>query len=151
MVIENNIIKMPIAFHKEEVEFELPSESKLSKWLDDIAASKDKIISQVVYIFCDDEYLLNINKEYLNHDFYTDIITFPYKQGIEIESDIFISIDRIKENADTYNSTFETELLRVMAHGLLHLLGFNDKTEEEEKEMRNKENWAIELFGTQVK
>ena len=139
---------MPVTFHKEEVEFELPSESKLSNWLVDIAASKNKIISQVAYIFCDDEYLLNINKEYLNHDYYTDIITFPYKQGREIESDIFISIERVKDNASTFKSSFEKELLRVMAHGLLHLLGYMDKTEEEKKDMRDKENWAIDMFST---
>ena len=139
---------MPVTFHKEEVEFKLPNERNLSNWLVDIAASKNKTISQIVYIFCDDEYLLNINKEYLNHDYYTDIITFPYKQGREIESDIFISIERIKENASTFKSTFEIELLRVMSHGLLHLIGYKDKTEEEKKEMRAKENWAIELFNT---
>jgi probable rRNA maturation factor len=141
---------MPVTFYKEEVEFKLPSERKLSNWLVGIAASKGKIISQIAYIFCDDEYLLKINREYLNHDNYTDIITFPYKQGSEIESDIFISIDRIKENAITFKSTFEKELLRVMVHGLLHLLGYKDKTEEDVEEMRNKENWAIDMFITQV-
>ena len=141
---------MPVTFHKEEVEFELPKENKLSSWLVDIAASKNKKISQIAYIFCDDEYLLNINKEYLGHDYYTDIITFPYKQGIEIESDVFISIERIRENAITFESSFEIELLRVMAHGLLHLLGYKDKTEEEKIEMTAKENWAIELFNTQA-
>jgi len=141
---------MPIAFHKEGVDFEMPNESKLGNWLVDIAASKNKIISQIAYIFCDDEFLLNINKEYLNHDYYTDIITFPYKQGSEIESDIFISIDRITENAITYKSSFEKELLRVMAHGLLHLLGYMDKTDDEIKLMRDKENWAIDMFYNHV-
>ena len=142
---------MAITYHKEEVDFRLPNEDILSRWLTDIAASKNKSISQIAFIFCDDDYLLNINKEYLNHDFYTDIITFPYKQGPEIESDIFISIDRIKENAMLFKSSFKDELIRVMAHGMLHLIGFKDSTEEEKKEMRRKENWSIDLFKKQNK
>jgi len=141
---------MPIVYHKEEIEFQLPKEERLTVWLESIATSKDKVISQVSYIFCSDEYLLNINKEYLNHDYYTDIITFPYKQGKEIESDIFISIDRIKENATTFNSTFEKELIRVLAHGLLHLIGYKDKTEEDEKEMRGMEDWAIAKYYEKI-
>ena len=135
---------MPITYHKEEVEFQLPDEAQLTRWIETLA--KDKKISQITYIFCTDAYLLDINKEYLNHDDYTDIITFPYKQGKEIESDIFISIDRIKENAVEFKSTFEKELIRVMAHGLLHLLGLKDKTEEERREMREHEELAIEKF-----
>ena len=135
---------MPITYHKEEVEFQLPNEAQLTRWIETLA--RDKKISQITYIFCTDASLLNINKEYLNHDDYTDIITFPYKQGKEIESDIFISIDRIKENAVEFKSTFEKELLRVMAHGLLHLLGLKDKTEEERREMREHEELAIEKF-----
>lgn len=135
-----------ITYHKEEIEFQLPDEVQLSDWLEDIASTMDKKITQITYIFCSDEYLLNINKEYLNHDYYTDIITFPYKQGKEIESDIFISIDRIEENATTFESFFERELLRVMAHGLLHLMGFKDKTDEDKIEMTEKEDWAIEKF-----
>lgn len=141
---------MPIIFHKEEVEFELPNEIKLRNWLSKISTIKSKSISQLAFIFCNDEYLLNINKEYLNHDYYTDIITFPYKQGSEIESDIFISIDRVEENANTFGSSFEKELLRVMAHGLLHMLGFKDKSEEDKKEMRAKEDWAINMFDTLI-
>lgn len=137
---------MPITYHKEEIEFQMPNEKHLTVWLENIAASQDKKITQISYIFCNDEYLLEINKEYLNHDYYTDIITFPYKQGREIESDIFISIDRVKENANTFDSTFEKELLRVVAHGLLHLIGYKDKTDEEGKEMRKKEDWAIGMY-----
>ena len=87
---------MPISYHKEEVDFGLPEETQLTEWLEKIASEMDRKITSISYVFCSDEYLLNINKEYLNHDYYTDIITFPYKQGEEIESDIFISIDRIK-------------------------------------------------------
>ena len=139
---------MPITFHKEEVDFNMPDEGALQKWLEDVVVSKKKSIVQLTYIFCSDEYLLNINQTYLNHDYFTDIITFPYKQGNEIESDIFISIDRIEENARTFDSTFERELLRVMAHGVLHLLGYKDKSTEEEAEMREQEDWALEKFYT---
>jgi rRNA maturation RNase YbeY len=141
---------MAITYFKEEVEFGLPNESKLSEWLEKIAKFENKEISQMTFIFCNDEYILNINKQFLNHDFYTDIITFPYKQGKEIESDIFISIERIRENAVTFNTTFELELLRVMAHGLLHLMGYLDKTENEKKEMRTQENKAINLFKEEL-
>ncbi|MDF1698535.1 MAG: rRNA maturation RNase YbeY [Saprospiraceae bacterium] len=137
---------MPITFHKEAIEFELPDEDRLKDWLVDIVTEEEKMISQLSYIFCSDEYLLEINKTYLNHDYYTDIITFPYKQGKTIESDIFISIDRVKDNAEKYNTSFQKELLRVIAHGVLHLVGYKDKTEEEQKEMRSKEDWAIERF-----
>jgi len=137
---------MPIVFHKEEVDFELPDEGELIHWLEVVASSEDKKIAQITYVFCSDEYLLNINRDYLNHDYYTDIITFPYKQGNELESDIFISIDRVRENAETFQSTFDRELLRVMAHGLLHLMGYKDKSKEDQQTMREKEDWAIDQF-----
>lgn len=141
---------MAIDYYKQEIEFDLPNENELNKWLENIVLSNGKSIAQITYVFCNDEYLLNINREYLNHDYYTDIITFPYKQGDTIESDIFISVDRIKENAITFESSFEKELLRVMSHGILHLIGYKDKTEEEQLEMREKENWAINLFENQL-
>lgn len=137
---------MAITFHKENVDFELPKEENLTNWLESIADSEEKKLSELTYVFCSDDYLLNINRQYLNHDYYTDIITFPYKQGKEIESDIFISIDRVKENAIEFNSTFKQEILRVIAHGLLHLMGYKDHTEEDKKVMREKENWAINGF-----
>ena len=138
-----------ITYHKEEIEFDLPDEEKLSEWLFRLCGKEDRNLIELSYIFCSDEYLLKINKEYLNHDYYTDIITFPYKQGKEIESDIFISIDRVEENARQFDVTFEQELLRVMSHGLLHLMGYGDKTVEEKKEMRKKENEAVDMFLNQ--
>lgn len=137
---------MPVSFHKEKIEFQLPDEQTLNIWLNEIVKSKGKSITQITYIFCSDEYLLNINQTYLSHDYYTDIITFPYKQGTDIESDIFISIDRVKENAITFASNFERELLRVMAHGVLHLLGYKDKTEDDKMLMQEQENLAIDMF-----
>ena len=137
---------MSITYHKEELEIDLPADEKLTSWLLDIASKEEKRISQLSYIFCTDDYLLEINKTYLNHDYYTDIITFPYKQGYEIESDIFISVDRVKENAKEYKTTFETELLRVIVHGLLHMLGYSDKTEEDQDKMTVKENQCLVLW-----
>ena len=142
---------MSITFHKEEIEFEMPDEQKLMDWLQSLATTHEKTINQLSYIFCSDDYLLEINRTYLNHDYYTDIITFPYKQGKFIESDVFISIDRIQENAQSYKVPFDQELLRVIAHGLLHLMGFKDKSDDEKEEMRAKENWAIEKFNTDYK
>jgi len=139
---------MTISYHKEDVDFVLPKEELLTQWLEGLASEEGKKILQVSYVFCHDAYLLKINKEYLNHDYYTDIITFPYKQGKEIESDIFISTERIEENATLYASTFELELLRVMAHGVLHLMGYADKTEAEQQTMRKMEDQAIEKFLT---
>lgn len=96
-------------------------------------------VEKVDYIFCSDNYLLEINKKYLQHDYYTDIITFPLSEN-PIEANVFISIDRVKENADLYKVTFEHELHRVMAHGILHLLGYNDSTHEEKQIMRQQED-----------
>lgn len=137
---------MPITYHKEEIEFELPDEQNLSRWLMNVAEAEAGVIREISYVFCSDDYLLQINKEYLKHDYYTDIITFPYKEGKEVESDIFISIDRVRDNAQAFDASFEKELLRVISHGLLHLLGYKDKSEEEEKTMRQKEDWAIDLY-----
>ncbi len=137
---------MSITFHKEEIEFELPEEEKLVEWLGEIATKENKTISLLTYIFCSDEYILDINKTYLNHDYYTDIITFPYKQGHEIESDIFISVDTVRTNAIEYDTTFNKELLRVIAHGLLHMLGYGDKTDEDQAKMTEMEDMCLELW-----
>lgn len=139
---------MPISFHKEEIDFDLPSEEKLVRWLEDLADNESKTIIQVSYIFCSDEYLLQINKEYLNHDYYTDIITFPYKQNNDIESDIFISVDRVRDNAASYKTTFDQELLRVIVHGLLHMVGYGDKTEDDQKKMTEMENLYISRWNS---
>lgn len=115
------------------------NEDKYIKWLSNVTKSEYKTISSLTYIFCSDEYLLDINTKYLGHDYYTDIITFPYKEGNDIESDMYISIDRVKENAIEFGETFENELCRVMVHGLLHLIGYGDKNDDEIKIMRQKE------------
>lgn len=136
-----------INFFSEETSFKLKLEDKINLWLQNIAKLEDNQIEEINYIFCTDEYLLKINQEYLNHDYYTDIITFDNRDNIEdpIESDIFISIDRVSENATDQNVPFDVELKRVLAHGLLHLIGYNDKTEEEEQLMREKEEAYLSL------
>jgi len=121
-------------------------DQKYGQWLLAVAEAENKTICKLTYIFCSDEYLLDINNKYLGHDFYTDIITFPYKEGHEIESDLFISVDRVRENAVEFNVTFDNELKRVMIHGLLHLMGYGDKSEDQISLMREKEEYYIAKF-----
>lgn len=116
-------------------------------WLLQIADTEEGSIDEIHYIFCDDDYILKINRDFLQHDYYTDIITFPYSDGKkEVKSDIYISIDTVRSNAEEYAQTFEEELKRVIVHGLLHLLGYNDKTEADARVMRQKENHYIALL-----
>ncbi len=133
-----------IRFFKEDTSFELPEKQKVKAWIKSIATQESKHIGELSYIFCSDEYLLLVNREYLNHDYYTDIITFDNAEADgQIEGDIFVSIDRVQDNADTLQVPFETELRRVLAHGVLHLCGYKDKTPDEEQVMRIKENFYI--------
>lgn len=129
-----------------ETEFELPNEDQLSNWLSQVILSENKKEGDINYIFCDDEYLLNINEQYLEHDTLTDIISFDYTVGNELHGDIFISIERVRENAQDFNVTFDEELKRVLAHGILHYCGFKDKSEEDEQLMRQKEDEKIKMF-----
>lgn len=114
-------------------------------WLKNIILKEAKKPGEINYIFCDDEYLLQVNRDYLQHDYYTDIITFDYVKGKTISGDIFVSLPRISDNSSTLSKNFEDELHRVLAHGILHLCGYKDKTEEEEKEMRSKEDFYLAL------
>lgn len=116
------------------------------KWLEDIILSEGKKPGEINYIFCDDEYLLKINQDYLQHDYYTDIITFDYVKGKTISGEIFVSLQRISDNASTLSRDYEEELKRVLAHGILHLAGYKDKTEEEEKEMRRMEDLYLAKY-----
>ena len=129
-----------------ETDYQLVSEKSYSNWISKIVGTEDGEVVQLDYIFCDDAYLLEINMKYLEHDAYTDIITFDYTDGKKIAGDVFISIDRVKENAKTFSVSFDTELRRVMAHGILHLLGYGDKSEDEAVIMRTKEDEKMELF-----
>ncbi len=129
-----------------ECGFRLENKSQYSHWVNRIVISEGLKASTINYIFCEDRYLLGINRKHLNHDTFTDIITFDYSDRGILSGDIFISIERVKENAKIYSKSFKNELLRVMAHGILHLMGFNDKTKEEVLEMRRKEEEKMELF-----
>ncbi|WP_407403974.1 rRNA maturation RNase YbeY [Chryseobacterium sp.] len=113
------------------------------KWLEDIILSEGKKIGEINYIFCDDEYLLKINQDHLQHDYYTDIITFDSVKGKTINGEIFVSLQRVSDNASFLSKSFEEEQKRVLAHGILHLCGYKDKSEEDEKEMRSKEDFYI--------
>lgn len=143
---ENEIIE----FSTEAIDFELKEEQAVTVWLKKIIEQAGNRLRLLNFIFCSDEYLHRINVEYLDHDTLTDIITFPYAEPPIIEGDIFISIDRVRDNAGDYNVTFEQELCRVMAHGVLHLCGYGDKTPEEQRIMRQKEDEALKLFGFEI-
>lgn len=129
-----------------ETDFELENESRYEEWIDAIIESEGKEPGEINYIFCDDDYLHNINMQYLNHDTLTDIISFDYCIGDLISGDIFISIERVKENAKEYEVLFHVELLRVMSHGILHYCGYKDKGEQDEKVMRLKEQEKMNMF-----
>ncbi len=129
-----------------ETDFVLEDETAYSDWISAVILSEDKKEGEINYIFCDDDYLHKINVEYLQHDTLTDIISFDYSVGNELNGDIFVSVERVRENAQEFNVSFEEELRRVIIHGVLHYCGFKDKTEEDEQLMRNKEDEKIKLF-----
>lgn len=139
-----------ISFSSEEIEFELANEAETAGWLQKIIEQEGKSLRLLNFIFCPDDYLLRLNLEYLQHDTLTDIITFPYADPPIVEGDIFISIDRVRENAPAFNATFGQELHRVMAHGVLHLCGYGDKTADQQKQMRQKEDEALRMKGFEV-
>ena len=121
-------------------------DSKISTWLEDLILSENKKLGDINYIFCDDDYLLKVNQDYLDHDYYTDIITFDYVKANTISGDIFVSLPRISDNASALAQDFESEFRRVLAHGLLHLCGYKDKTAEEQSKMRQKEDFYIHRY-----
>ena len=133
---------MSVFFHKENVSFSI-NEELVVKWLDESVRPLGFVIGELSFIFCSDEYLKEINVKYLNHDFFTDVITFDYSKEKLLFGDVYVSTDRVKENAKTYSSSFNKELFRVIIHGVLHLCGFNDKTKKEKTLIRSKENEAL--------
>tara|TARA_B100001059_G_C17738931_1_gene530492 strand:+ start:237 stop:647 length:411 start_codon:yes stop_codon:yes gene_type:complete len=126
-----------------ETEFSLENEQQISNWISSVISEEEFREGEINYIFCDDDYLLKLNLEFLNHDTLTDIISFDYTVGKEINGDVYISIERVRDNANDFNVEFIDELNRVMVHGALHYCGYKDKSEEEEKTMRLKENYYI--------
>ncbi|MEE0926323.1 MAG: rRNA maturation RNase YbeY [Bacteroidales bacterium] len=129
-----------------ETKYNLKSRTLIKKWLKQIIENKGYKLGTLSYILCDDDYLLEINKQYLQHEFYTDIITFDYVENGVINGDIFISVDRVKENAASFGVSEREELMRVFAHGVLHLSGLKDATSEEASQMRKAENESLELL-----
>ena len=134
-----------INFYSEN-EFQLEEEISYESWIERVIESENKKLEEISYIFCDDDYLLDINMKYLDHDTYTDIISFDYSVGNILQGDIYISIDRVEENSREFNVSFEEELRRVIIHGVLHLCGYKDKTEEESALMGLKEEEKLKLF-----
>jgi probable rRNA maturation factor len=140
-----------IFFYNEDVDFKLFEKLKIKRWLKTIIEKENCELGEINYIFCSDAYLLQMNQDYLKHDTYTDIITFDYCEKTKtnlkrVSGDIFISIDRISENAEKFQTGFKNELKRVVAHGALHLIGYKDKKKEDKQQMTAKENESLELY-----
>jgi rRNA maturation RNase YbeY len=138
-------VKGSINFFSEDVDFSLKNESSIQSWISLCIEKEALICGDLSFIFSSDEHILSINKDYLDHDFYTDIITFDYREDEIISGDVFISIDRVTENATDLSLSFSDELHRVMIHGVLHIMGYKDKTPEEESLMRSKEDFYLSL------
>lgn len=133
-----------IQYIAEGVKFPAIEKQKTNRWIKEVASDYDKKVGDIAYIFCSDERILEVNNQYLNHDYFTDIITFDYSEGSLISGDIFISLDTVRSNAEEFGVSFENELLRIIIHGILHLCGQDDKTPELRAEMSKKENLALE-------
>ncbi|MDQ3051532.1 MAG: rRNA maturation RNase YbeY [Bacteroidota bacterium] len=140
----------PINFFSEDVSYLLKNKIRLRFWLEKCAFAEKKKIGTLNYVFCSDLYLKKINKRFLDHNYFTDIITFPDSEPAKnrVGGDIFISIDRVKENSLAYNATFSKELHRVMVHGLLHLCGYEDKTDQQQKKMRKMEDYYLQQLDS---
>ena len=134
-----------ISFHY-ETQFELPNEAQIEQWISKVISSEEKREGDINYIFCNDEYLHKLNVEFLNHDTLTDIISFDNSVGKELHGDIFISVERVADNAKDFGVTTEEELRRVMVHGVLHYCGYKDKTDTDQAKMTEKENEKLQMF-----
>lgn len=137
---------MSINFFNEDVQLPKLGKRKLNSWIKSVILNEGKRPGEISFIFCSDDFLLEVNKKYLNHDYYTDIITFDYVENDIIQGDIFISLVRVKENAMTYNATYENELHRILIHGVLHLVGYKDKLKKDKLLMTEKEEIYLKLL-----
>lgn len=135
-----------ISFQNQSITFKLKDKTRLKAWIKTVTEKEKHRLGDINYIFCSDDELLEINIQHLNHNTYTDIITFDYTEDHKISSDIFISVDRVEENAKKFKVSFEEELHRVMIHGILHLCGYKDKSKADAELMRKKENGALRLL-----
>jgi len=131
-----------------ETDFQLKHETKLQTWIGDVISAEGFELGEVSYVFCDDEYLHKLNVEFLDHDTLTDIISFDYGMGKQVNGEIYISVERVADNANDFIVTFDDELHRVIIHGILHLCGYKDKTEEDAESMRERENKYVDLLNS---
>lgn len=134
-----------ISYNAENVKMPAIKKREVTKWIRAVAATYGRTVGEVGYLFCDDEKILEVNREYLQHDYYTDIITFDYDEGSQINGDLVISLDTVRTNAELFNKTYEEELYRVIIHGILHLCGINDKGPGEREIMEAAENKALAM------
>lgn len=140
---------MAIQFFNQEINFKLSQKRIINSWIKSTISSHHKKCGEISFIFTSDEQILEVNRQYLQHDYFTDIITFNYNNGDVVSGDIYISVDTVSSNAAIYNVTFQEELHRVIIHGILHLLGFNDKTKTQQKQMTEKENLNLKILYSQ--
>ncbi len=139
---------MAITYQADDIKFPIDVKRReTTNWIKSVSDFYEKKIGDIAYIFCSDEKILEINKQYLQHDYFTDIITFDYSEGKKISGDIFISLDTVKSNSEKFNATYNEELHRVIIHGILHLCGFKDKSSKDEKLMRTAEDNALNLLS----
>ena len=138
---------MAIAYYAEEVKLPAIKKKAVGDWIRKVAALYGKRAGDISYIFCSDEKILEVNKQYLQHDYYTDIITFDYSEGTKISGDLFISLDTVKSNSDMFGTNYVEELHRIIIHGVLHLCGINDKRPGEREVVTAKENEALTLLS----
>lgn len=134
-----------VTYYTEDIQFAFKEKRRTSRWLKLVAESEIRRLGDIAVIFCSDNYILDVNMKYLQHDYFTDIITFDYCEGDRLSGDLFISIDSVRENASFYGTDFENELNRVIVHGVLHLIGYDDHTKKDIAEMRAKENYYLSL------
>jgi len=134
-----------VSFHSEQTDFSVSNESLIADWLIDVCLKEGKTLTEVSVIFCSDDYLLEVNRNHLEHDYYTDVITFDYSEELDVAGDIFISVDRVTENALSLGVAMTEELHRIIVHGTLHLLGYTDKKTEAKEQMTAKEDFYLSL------
>ena len=134
-----------VSFHSEQTDYSISNENQISDWLVSVCKKEGKTLAEISIILCSDDYLLEVNRKHLNHDYYTDVITFDYSESPHVSGDIFISIDRVRENAGSFGVEMVDELHRIIVHGTLHLLGYTDKTGSSKEEMTSKEDFYLSL------